>query len=314
MRTTLDEMFAFVTIADVGSLTRAAEKLHLPNSVMSRLLRRLEQKLDTTLIRRTTRSLELTEEGQVFLEHARSILAAVDFAEEQTVSHRKQLAGRLRVNAATPFMQHVLTPLIPQFHVSYPDIELELNTSDEVIDLIEHRTDVAIRIGALRDSTLNARVLANSRLRILASPEYLDRAGRPVRPADLEKHTLLGYSQLDTLNNWPLRHAGYDVYKVRPAVRASSGETLLALAENGTGIACLGDYMTTVARRRGRLVEVLVDDTVESYRPIHAVYYRNTRLSARIAVFLDFVAEHFKDAVETAQGRLPSRRLQTALK
>jgi DNA-binding transcriptional LysR family regulator len=295
MKTTLDEMSAFVTIADVGSLTRAAEKLHLPTSVMSRLLSRLEQKLDTTLIRRTTRSLELTEEGEFFLEHARSILASVELAEEQTGSRRKQLAGRLRINAATPFMQHVIAPLICEFHTTYPDIELELNTSDEVIDLIEHRTDLAIRIGTLQDSTLNARKLGNSRLRILASPTYLARAGRPRSPLDLERHTLLGYSQLDALNNWPLRHGGHDTYKVRPTLRASSGETLLALTTDGAGIACLGDYMTTAARGSGALEELLVEDTVELLRPIHAVYYRNTRLSARITAFLDFVAGHLQN-------------------
>lgn len=295
MKTTLDEMSAFVTIADVKSLTRAAEKLHQPVSVMSRLLSRLEQKLDTTLIRRTTRSLELTEEGQFFLEHARSILASVELAEEQTGSRRKQLAGRLRINAATPFMQHVIAPLIPEFHTTYPDIELELNTSDEVIDLVEHRTDVAIRIGALRDSTLNARKLGSSRLRILASPKYLAQVGRPQSPEDLERHTLLGYSQLESLNNWPLRHAGRESYKANPALRASSGETLLALATDGAGIACLSDYMTTAARNSGSLIELLVSDTVEHLRPIHAVYYRNTRLSARITIFLDFVARHLQD-------------------
>jgi DNA-binding transcriptional LysR family regulator len=295
MKTTLDEMSVFVTIADVGSLTRAAEKLHQPNSVISRLLRRLEQKLDTTLIRRTTRSLEFTEEGQFFLEQARSILASVELAEEQTGSRRTQLAGRLRINAATPFMQHVIAPLIPEFHLTYPDIELELDTSDEIIDLIEHRTDLAIRIGELRDSTLNARRLGNSRLRILASPQYLARAGKPQRPGDLERHTLLGYSQLDTLNNWPLRHAGQEFYKARPALRASSGETLLALAIDGAGIACLGDYMTTAARDDGSLEALLVNDTVDLSRPIHAVFYRNTGLSARITIFLDFVAGRLQD-------------------
>lgn len=307
MKTTLDEMLTFVTIADVGSLTRAAEKLHQPTSVMSRLLRRLEEKLDTTLIRRTTRSLELTEEGQIFLEHARGILASVEVAEEQTVSYRRQPAGRLRINAATPFMQHVIAPLIPEFHRAYPDIELELNTSDEVIDLIEHRTDLAIRIGELQDSTLHARKLGSSRLRVLASPAYLERAGTPRYPADLGKHTLLGYSQLDVLNNWPLRHDGQLSFKVRPTLRASSGEMLLALATEGAGIACLGDYMASAARRRGALVELLVDDRVELLRPIHAVYYRNTRLSARISIFLDFVADQLKSRSEIEQDESITR-------
>jgi DNA-binding transcriptional LysR family regulator len=119
MKPTLDEMFVFVTIADVGSLARAAQNLHQPNSVMSRLLPRLEEKLDTTLIGRTTRSLELTEEGKLFREHAQSLLAPVALAEEQTISRRKRVAGRLRINAATPVMHHLVVPLISEFHRAY---------------------------------------------------------------------------------------------------------------------------------------------------------------------------------------------------
>jgi DNA-binding transcriptional LysR family regulator len=301
MKSTLDEMFVFVTIAEVGSLTRAAEKLYRPTSAMSNVLRRLEQKLDTTLIRRTTRALEITEEGQIFLEHARAIIASVELAEEQTVAHREQLAGQLRINAATPFMQHVIAPMIPEFRGRYPEIEIELNTSDEIIDLIEHRTDVAIRIGPLQDSSLNARKLGSSRLRILASPDYLKRAGTPVTPADLAGHTLLGYSQLDSLNLWPLRDGARETYRAQPQVRASSGETILALATDGAGVACLGDYMTVGARRHGALVELLAEHTIERFRPIHAVYYRNARLAARIAAFLDFVAEHLKRGEKTGQ-------------
>ncbi|MDR3101014.1 MAG: LysR family transcriptional regulator [Paraburkholderia sp.] len=294
MKTTLDEMMAFVTIADVGSLTGAAEKLDQPTSVMSRVLRRLEGKLDTTLIRRTTRRLELTEEGRVFLEHARSIIASVELAEEQIVLKRDALAGKLRVNAAVPFMQHVIVPLMPGFRAAYPGIELELHTSDEIIDLLEHRTDVAIRIGELRDSTLHARKLGSSRLRILASPAYLARRGVPKSVADLESHTLLGFSQPEVLNQWPLRSQQGDSLRIRPALEASSGETLLALATNGVGIVCLADFMTSAHRRNGELVEVLIDETVDLRQPIHAVYYRNTTLSLRILSFLDYVSAQLK--------------------
>ncbi|HHT9028252.1 TPA: LysR substrate-binding domain-containing protein, partial [Burkholderia cenocepacia] len=239
MKTTLDEMLAFVTIADTGSLTGAADKLHQPTSVMSRILRRLEEKLDTTLIRRTTRRLEVTEEGKLFLDYAREIIASVEFAEEQIVSQRETPAGRLRINAAMPFMQHVIAPMMPGFRDAYPAIEVELHTSDEIIDLLEQRTDVAIRIGELRDSTLHARRLGSSRLRILASPAYLEKAGVPTRVADLANHTLLGFVQPETLNHWPLRTADGDVYRIHPALQASSGETLLTLALNGAGIVCL---------------------------------------------------------------------------
>lgn len=295
MKTTLDEMLAFVTIADTGSLTGAADKLHQPTSVMSRILRRLEEKLDTTLIRRTTRRLEVTEEGKLFLEYAREIIASVEFAEEQLVSQREKLAGRLRINAAMPFMQHVIAPMMPGFREAFPAIAAELHTSDEIIDLLEQRTDVAIRIGELRDSTLHARKLGSSRLRILASPAYLKKAGVPTRVADLANHTLLGFVQPETLNHWPLRTADGDVYRIHPALQASSGETLLTLALNGAGIVCLADYMTGTHRRDGGLVEVLADDTTEFRQPIHAVYYRNATLSSRIVSFLDYVSAQLKD-------------------
>lgn len=295
MKTTLDEMLAFVTIADTGSLTGAADKLHQPTSVMSRILRRLEEKLDTTLIRRTTRRLEVTEEGKLFLEYAREIIASVEFAEEQLVSQREKLAGRLRINAAMPFMQHVIAPMMPGFREAFPAIAAELHTSDEIIDLLEQRTDVAIRIGELRDSTLHARKLGSSRLRILASPAYLEKAGVPTRVADLANHTLLGFVQPETLNHWPLRTADGDVYRIHPALQASSGETLLTLALNGAGIVCLADYMTGTHRRDGSLVEVLIDDTTEFRQPIHAVYYRNATLSSRIVSFLDYLSAQLKE-------------------
>ncbi|WP_175962971.1 LysR substrate-binding domain-containing protein [Burkholderia pyrrocinia] len=294
MKTTLDEMLAFVTIADIGSLTGAADRLHQPTSVMSRVLRRLEDKLDTTLIRRTTRRLELTEEGNVFLDYARDIIASVEFAEDQIARQHEMPAGRLRINAAMPFMQHVIAPMMPGFRDAYPAIEVELHTSDEIIDLLEQRTDVAIRIGELRDSTLHARKLGGSRLRILASPGYLEKAGVPAGVADLANHTVLGFVQPEALNHWPLRNADGNVYRVQPALQASSGETLLTLALNGTGIVCLADYMTGAHRRDGSLVELLVDDTIEFRQPIHAVFYRNATLSSRIVSFLDYVSAELK--------------------
>ncbi|CND84534.1 LysR family transcriptional regulator [Yersinia enterocolitica] len=173
MKVTLEELQAFTSVVDCGSITAAAEQRSQTTSGISRALSRLEQKLATTLLRRTTRRLELTEEGELFLTHARQILGAVDDAEEQIALRRLKPAGRLRVNAAAPFMQHVIVPMISGFRALYPQIILELNTDDLNIDLLEQRTDIAIRIGALRDSTIHARLLGASRVRILASPDYL---------------------------------------------------------------------------------------------------------------------------------------------
>ena len=190
MKTTLDELKAFVAVVDSGSITAAAEALELTISATSRTLARLEDKLQTTLLRRTTRRLELTEEGAAFLEYARTILATVDEAEEQMAARRLQPVGRLRVDAATPFMLHVIVPLLEGFRERYPQVELELNSNEGITDLIEKRTDVAFRIGVLRDSTLHARPIGHSRIRVVASPEYLRRQGTPTRVEQLREHDL----------------------------------------------------------------------------------------------------------------------------
>lgn len=291
MKTTLEELQAFVAVVDGGSITAAADQLGQTVSGISRALARLEKKLDTTLLRRTTRRTELTEEGQAFLQRTRAILASIDDAEESMAARRQQPAGRLRVNAATPFMLHAVVPLVPAFRAAYPQITLELNTDEMYIDLLERRTDVAIRIGQLRDSTLHARPLCTSRLRVLASPQYLARAGKPKGVADLAGHTLLGFNEPESLNRWPLRGAHGDEWPIMPSLTASSGETLRQLALEHVGLVCLSDFMTAADREAGRLVQVLVRDTVDVRQPINAVYYRNTQLAARIACFLDFLQE-----------------------
>lgn len=291
MKTTLEELQAFTAVVDAGTITGAAEHLGQTVSGISRALARLEGKLDTTLLRRTTRRTELTEEGRAFLVRSRAILASIDEAEEHMAARRLQPSGVLRVNAATPFMLHVVAPLVPDFRRAFPQIALELDTDELNIDLLARRTDVAIRIGVLRDSSLNARPLATSRLRVLASPGYLAAHGRPRRVQDLAEHTLLGFTQPGALNRWPLRGAHGDDWAVTPDITASSGETLRQLALAGAGIACLSDFMTAGDRARGDLVQVLPKDTADVRQPISAVYYRNTQLSSRIACFLDFLVE-----------------------
>lgn len=291
MKSTLDELATLIAVVDGGSITAAAERLDQTVSAVSRTLARLEAKLGTTLLQRTTRRLELTEEGRLFLEQARRIVASVEDAEELMALRQGQPAGRLRVNAASPFMLHVLAPLVPGFCAAYPQIELELNTSDRIIDLIEERTDIAIRIGTLADSTLHARSLGHNRLRVLASPAYLAEHGTPRQVADLARHRLLGFTQPDSLNAWPLRHTLGEHYAIQPALRASSGETLRQLALAGAGLVCLADFMTRADRASGTLIQVLVEHTADVRQPVHAVYYRNTALAPRIACFLDYVAK-----------------------
>lgn len=291
MKTSLDEMQAFVAVVDTGSLTSAAELLGLTVSATSRALKRLEDKLQTTLLRRTTRRLELTEEGAAFLEHARTILDSVDAAEEQMAARRMRPAGRLRVDAATPFMLHVLVPLLESFRVRYPEVELELNSNEGITDLIEKRTDVAFRIGVLKDSTLHARSVGTSRIRVLASPAYLERHGTPGNVAQLAQHSLLGFKQPESLKEWPLRDVDGNVLRIEPSIASSSGETLRQMALAGLGIVCLSDFMTREDRNSGRLVQLFPEHTLDVRQSINAVYYRNTALAARITCFVDHVIE-----------------------
>lgn len=291
MKITLDELQAFIAVVDTGAISRAAEHLELTVSAASRSLTRLEEKLQTTLLRRTTRRLELTEEGAEFLERARAIVGAVEAAEERMTARRQVPAGRLRVDAATPFMLHVIVPRVAGFRARYPQVQLELDSNEGIVDLIEKRTDVALRIGTLKDSTLHARPLGASRLRILASPAYLYRRGTPAAVEDLSGHVLLGFNRPESLNAWPLREASGGPLHVRPDLASSNGETLRQLALAGEGLVCLSDFMTAEDRREGRLVQVLAGETQDVRQPVNAVYYRNTALASRINCFIDYLIE-----------------------
>ncbi|MEB0044135.1 MULTISPECIES: LysR family transcriptional regulator [unclassified Pseudomonas] len=289
MKARSDELQVFVCVIECGSISAAAEQVGQTPSAISRTLSRLEAKLDTTLINRTTRRMDLTEEGKYFFEQAKLILNQMHALEERLSSRQQTPSGRLRINAAAPFMLHAIVPYIDEFRRLYPHIQLELNSNDLIIDLLEQSTDIAIRIGALADSTLHARSLGCSPLHMLASPSYLEQHGTPTAVADLSQHTLLGFTHNDGLNQWPLRHAHGDRWPISAAIHASSGETVRHLALAGQGIACLSHFMTIDDIRAGRL-HVLLADFNSGYRqPINAVYYRNSQLALRIQCFLDFI-------------------------
>lgn len=286
-----DALRVFLAVVDTGSMSAAAELLGQTASGVSRGLSRLEEELGVTLLTRTTRRMELTEEGRVFQERARGIVGAMDEAQECMRIRSQQPSGTLRVDASAPVMLHCVVPHLAEFRERYPEIRLELTSNDRIVDLVEYRTDIALRAGPLGDSSLHARHLRASRLHIVASPQYLAVRGRPRTVAALDKHVLLGFTQPDTLNTWPLRHAQGNSYAARPALAASSGETIRGMALAGVGIACLSDFMLRDDLAAGRLIPLL--DTLDNgYRqPLHAVYYRNTQLARRIACFLDFLSE-----------------------
>ncbi|WP_444939253.1 LysR substrate-binding domain-containing protein [Microbulbifer sp. JMSA002] len=295
MQVTLQELQVFTTVVDTASITSAAERLEQTVSGVSRALARLENKLQTTLLQRTTRRLELTEEGQAFLKYARDILISVKEAEEQMAARKKHPSGLLRIDAATPFMLHVIAPMVNSFRTKYPQIELELNSNEGITDLIEKRTDVAFRIGKLQDSTLYARPIGSSRVRILASPGYLQQHGTPEDVEQLAQHTLLGFTKPESLNKWPLYEQSGDILNIQPTITSSSGETLRHLALSDAGIVCLSDFLTQSDRQVGRLVQLFPAETLDVKQSINAVYYRNTTLSSRITSFINHILEELGD-------------------
>ncbi|RKG33978.1 LysR family transcriptional regulator [Acinetobacter tianfuensis] len=294
MKSTIEELNAFVTIVDSGSIVLAAQQLNQTTSGVSRALQRLETKLNVTLIERTTRKLKLTQEGQLFLEKSRKVLADLSEAEESLLKLDADTSGLIRVDSAISFILHMIVPLIPEFNARYPHIQIELVNHDQVIDLLEHKADVAIRFGKLNDSNLHAKLIYKSRLCLVASPAYINKHGRPKNAAELPAHALLGFSQITHMNTWPIQIAG-KALTIRPHIKASNGETIRELAINGMGVACLSIFMLEKDIAEGRLVQILEDQIEPHEQLIHAVYYQQEHLPKRVRLFIEYLAEKLQD-------------------
>ncbi len=282
-----EDLEVFISVVDSGSFSAAARLLNRQVARVSRAIQRLEDTLGCTLLNRTTRRIDLTEEGQRYLDFVRRGLNTLEKGEETIRLLRQAPAGRLRVDAASPFINHQVTPHISAFTQAYPDIHLDITSHEGIIDLLEHRVDVAIRIGELSDSNLNARLLGRSRLHIVASPDYCNRMPALYAVTDLRHHRLIGFSDAQALNNWPL---GIDM-PMQFAISASSGETVRQLCLAGQGIALLSNFMCRRDIDAGHLTELLPDTVISPNRrePVQAVYYRNSAVSSRISAFLDFL-------------------------
>ncbi|PHX03656.1 LysR family transcriptional regulator [Vibrio splendidus] len=287
MLTRSDDLEMVLTVVDAGGFSAAAEALDMQVAKVSRSVSKVESQLGVSIFNRTTRRVELTEEGRQFVDSVRVGLQMIQSAEEEIVSRGELPKGRLRVDAASPFVFHQLVPLVQSFKEAYPDIELELTSNEGFVDLLEKRTDVAIRIGKLSDSTLHARPLGKSLLHIVASPDYLAKRGLPTKPEDLSSHQIVGFAGNKVLNHWPLPNQS----DVPPTVTASNGETVRQLALAGNGIACLSGFMVQEDMAAGRLIPILEQDKLANTdrERVNAVYYKSSSVSKRISAFIDFI-------------------------
>lgn len=297
------EMGVFIVAAESEGFSAAGRKLGLSPSAVSKLVTRIEDRLGTPLFVRSTRILQLTPEGAVYLERARRILSDIDET-ERLIATGADVAprGKLRVSASVAFGECCLLPLAPKFLALYPRVELDVSLTDTVIDLVDERTDVAIRSGPLRDSALMARKLLESRRVIVASPAYLEARGMPARPRDLDGHNCLRFNFRRSLDEWPFRDPSSGEPFTRPVTgnaHGNSGVILRRLALDGVGLARLGAFHVEHDIADGRLAAVLEDYNADDIERIHAVYVSHEHLAARIRAFVDFLAD--------AIGKRPAR-------
>lgn len=287
MLTRSDDLEILLTVIDTGGFSAAADALDIQVARVSRSVSKIEKQLAVTILNRTTRRIELTDEGRQFVDSIRVGLLQIQQAEEELVSRGELPAGRLRIDAASPFVFHQLVPLIQSFKQAFPDIQLEITSNEGFVDLLEKKTDLAIRIGKLSDSTLHARTLGKSLLYMVASPEYLAKRGVPKQVSDLSSHELLGFAGAKVLNRWPLVGSDY----IEPTLTASNGETVRQLTLAGNGIACLSGFMVNKDIEAGRLVPLLEQGKLlnTDREQINAVFYKSSSVAKRISAFIDFI-------------------------
>ncbi len=252
------ELRAFVTVVDSGSLTAAADRLEVAKSAVSRRLRALEDRLGVELLRRTTRRLTLTDAGRTLYERAVTLLDDLAEIEAEVSSEHCALAGTVRMAAPVTFGVRQLAPVVGDFLAHHPGVEIDLDLNDRRVDLEREGYDLALRIGALEDSTLLARKVAQVEHVVCASPDYLEREGRPATPDDLSRHPALVYSHRAEPDVWQFEREGRrGSVRVPVRVRAGSGSFVRELAARGHGVALEPDFIVHDAIERGELEPLL---------------------------------------------------------
>ncbi|MEO8385867.1 MAG: LysR family transcriptional regulator [Betaproteobacteria bacterium] len=290
----LAAMTVFVKVVEQGSFARAAERLNMSTSAVSRQIADLEAHLTTRLLNRTTRRISLTESGQAYFERALHLLADLEETEAVVSSSTINPRGTIRLTCSTSFGVPHLAPAIGEFQARYPDVRFDISASNRFVDLVEEGLDLAIRIGDLGNPNLIARRIGGMRLVACASPDYLKRNGTPKHPDDLTSHNCFTYEFAPVKNLWTFQDRQKNEIKVRidGSVHANNGEMLAAIAVAGVGIALEPDFIVNPLLASGALVEIL-----KTFRPapynIYAVYPSRRHLSAKVRTFVDFLAGRF---------------------
>ncbi len=285
----LSGLMAFVKTADLGSFVAAGRALEVSASAVGKSVARLEQEVGVRLLQRSTRRLQLTDEGRLFHERCRRILDELDDAQAMLSQSREAPRGRLRVGAPIVGYQFLL-PLLPGFLSLHPEVELDIHFSDRHVDLIDEGIDVAIRSGELPDSRLVSRPLQSFRLLLCASPGYLARHGGPASAADLPRHAAVRFRHPDSgkLLDWPLPSPDINP-RLRTVLACNNMEAVRDAASRGLGLACMPDFFAREHLAEGRLVSLL-DGQLGAGGRFQAVWPSSRQLSPKVRVFVDWLA------------------------
>ncbi|MFN3584358.1 LysR family transcriptional regulator [Phenylobacterium sp.] len=297
----LDELGAFVAVADARSFTQGARKLGVSSAQVSKLVARLENRLGARLLNRTTRDVSLTDTGQAYLERARELLQGFE-ALETSVRDQTGPSGLLKVSAPVSFGRNQLTPALLDFASGCNAVSLDVVFSDRMVNLVEEGFDVAVRIGHLSDSSLVARRLAAVRMVTCASPGYLARAGTPTSLEDLTRHEAVLDTNVRDPTIWRFGPQSEPrEVRVHGRLRFSGAEACAAAAVAGFGLTRTPAFAVADDLRAGRLVPVLCNHEPELVH-VHAVYPHARHLAAKVRAFVDFLAARYAGEPEWHQG------------
>lgn len=287
-------MQVYTSVVELGSFTAAANVFRISPGMVTKHINAIEKRLDATLIKRTTRRLQVTEVGKAYYESCKDILKKIEEAEAGTAILSGNPKGLLKVTASLWFGSISLTPIICDYLNQFPDVSVELSLSDRFVDIIDEHFDVAIRIGELSDSSLIARKLATVELSICASPAYLNKHGTPTKPEDLKNHECLGFTNWRSQSGWKVVEKALTNQGVsRSRFDSNNGQALREAALKGIGIILMPKVLLSHDIQAGQLVEVLKDFTPPS-RPVNAVYPKERQTTPKLASFVDYLAEHLK--------------------
>jgi len=288
-------MEAFVRVVESGSFTAAAESLHQSPSAMSKLIARLEDRLNVRLLQRTTRRVLPTAEGRRYYEESRALLAEVDALESSVGGAGAEPRGLLRVTVAHGFGMAQVVPQMKDFLARFPAVELQISFADHLVDLVAEGIDIGVRLGTPGDDALVGRKIADYRRQIYATPDYLARHGTPRHPRDLRLHRAVLSSSVLSLNRWPMKMPDGSVEEIemQGAAGTNSGDAMHEMVMEGLGLGYTADFLTHRARAEGKLVTVLDDFLIVKPQPIYAVYPARKHLAAKVRAFVDYLSERF---------------------